>query len=474
MVLAHSFGERYDLPIPLVLFVLGGALTVLFSFLVVLRRDTAAGGPAPETDTGDSVQPAPGLGWTLASISGLGFLIWTGLAGEQDVSSNLLPTVFWLLVWIVAPLLCGLLGDWTRWVNPFAALVRLGDGQLIRQALLGRPGPLDWPDRLAWWPAVVLFTLLAASELVFNLTATQPDVIATGLLVYALFNLMAGLLFGRAWLVYGEVFTVLFATWGRLGYFRFGAAGRRGFAGGLRSAFDPAASRIAFVLLLLISVNFDGLLATPQWAELEQGLLTGGAGAVDAFRLAALLALAGVLTAVFGTFAYASCRAGGHDVGPRLALVGLLPSLLPIAYAYLVAHNLQYVLVNGQLLPSLVGNPVGRDSWPISLPFPFNGEFDPQPAFLPSAVFWYVGVAAIVAGHVIAVALAHRYLARRAADPRRARASEYPWLVAMVAYTVLSLILIAQPLTEEGARGSAESPVATAGTTRSTGLPDAM
>ena len=35
-VLAHAFGPRYDLPIPLYLFVLGGALVVIASFLLVL------------------------------------------------------------------------------------------------------------------------------------------------------------------------------------------------------------------------------------------------------------------------------------------------------------------------------------------------------------------------------------------------------------------------------------------------------
>ncbi len=36
-----------------------------------------------------------------------------------------------------------------------------------------------------------------------------------------------------------------------------------------------------------------------------------------------------------------------------------------------------------------------------------------------------------------------------ARDERRGRRSEYPWLVAMVAYTAFSLYLIAQPLVQE-------------------------
>jgi hypothetical protein len=58
-------------------------------------------------------------------------------------------------------------------------------------------------------------------------------------------------------------------------------------------------------------------------------------------------------------------------------------------------------------------------------------------------------VVVIVAVHVIAVMLANRRLADRAPDTASARRAEYPWLVAMVAYTAFSLTLIAQPLTQE-------------------------
>jgi hypothetical protein len=462
LILAHAFGERYDLPIPLLLFVLGGGLVVLLSFALVLRR--------PTTDTEeigyDGDRPAgAGFVWGLISVVVTGALVYVGLAGSQELAENILPTAFWLLVWIAVPITCGLLGDWTRAVNPFAFLVRLTDNTRLRRLVLARDEPLPWPRRCDWWPATALFFLLATSELVFNLTATLPRVIATGLLVYAVVNVVAGLLFGTAWLERGEVFSVLFSTWGRLGWFRWGTAGPRGFTGGLRVPFEPTASRIAFVLLLLISVNFDGLLATPRWAVFEQEQV--GAGGLDAFRLGSFVLLAGIVAVAFGAFATASARAGRHGVGPVTALAGLLPSMVPIAFAYLLAHNLQYVLVNGQLLGSLLDNPTGTHS--LGLPYPFNDTVDPNPTFLPSAFYWYAGVVAIVGAHVLAVVLAHRYLAHRAADPGLAGRSEYPWLVAMVAYTMVSLTLIAQPLVTENAgppaasRGSAAVDVLAAG-----------
>src|SRR5207248_7216627 len=110
---------------------------------------------------------------------------------------------------------------------------------------------------------------------------------------------------------------------------------------------------------------------------------------------------------------------------------------------------IDYLLVNGQLLIPLIGNPPGLDSWPIHLPYPFNDDYEVHHGFLPSAFYWYVSLVVIVAVHVAAVVLAHRHLSRTGRDERLRLRSEYPWLLAMVGYTCLSLWLLAQPLTKE-------------------------
>lgn len=65
---------------------------------------------------------------------------------------------------------------------------------------------------------------------------------------------------------------------------------------------------------------------------------------------------------------------------------------------------------------------------------------------LSTGVAWYVAVAVIVIVHILAVVLAHRHLVRKGKTEEAARLSEYPWIAAMVAYTMLSLWLLAQPL----------------------------
>jgi len=445
IVLAHAFGTRYELPIPLYLFALGGAFVVLLSFVLVLRTP---GGRVAEVTAGDAV-PLRRFHPVLGPLSIVVMLLVAvvGLTGSQTVPENIAPETFWVLTWIGVPLSCGILGDWTRPVNPFANLARLATAPGVRKAVLARTDPLAW--RAGWWPAVGLFVLLVLGELVFNLRTTVPAFVGGSLLTYAVLCLFLGMLFGDGFLARGEVFSGLFDAWGRLGFWRHGAPGRtRRFTGGLDVPFDASPSRVVFVLLLLVSINFDGLLATPQWASYERRTLGTDTAGIDSLRTGSLLALIVIVLGVFLAFAVGSARAGRWGSSPFGALAGLLPSLVPIAFGYLVAHYLQYLLTNAQLMAPLIGNP-GYASWPIHLPSPFNDTFEVDTKLLPNSFYWYLSVVVIIAVHVVAVVLAHRALLRRSGDEAQARRSEYPWLVAMVAYTAASLLLIAQPLTQE-------------------------
>lgn len=446
-LLAHAFGQRYELPIPLSLFVLAGAGVVLMSFFLVLRR-TVKAAPASTAADQSTIKPL-GLASAAISLVALAAAIVAGFVGSQEVPENILPTLFWVIIWVGAALSCGVLGDWTQPLNPFANLAKITDRASWRRLLLARRDPLAWPSWLGWWPAAVLFFAIVAGELVFNQAMTIPANMALALGLYAVMSAALGLIFGSAWLQRGEIFTVLFNTWGRLGYFRLGTPGRRGFLGGLDLPFSPAPSRVIFIVLLLASVSFDGFLSTPLWSNLQQGLPASLAVGMPGYFLLALIAfvlVTALLWAFFAIFAMAVSKAGSHQAPPLQALAGLLPSLLPISFGYLLAHYLQYLLINGQLMLPLIGNPVGLDSWPIHLPYPFNDHYEPNVHVLTTAVAWYIAVAVIVLVHILAVILAHRHLATQAKTPTAARRSEYPWIVAMVAYTMLSLWLLAQPL----------------------------
>ena len=202
------------------------------------------------------------------------------------------------------------------------------------------------------------------------------------------------------------------------------------------------------MLLLLVSISFDGILSTPQWGRFENRLISrGDLHAQELLRCVSFIVLIAVLYAIFATFAFAVTLAGERRWTVSTTLSGLLPSMVPIAFGYLLAHYLQYVLINGQLLLPLIGAP-GGEATNLHLPYPFNDSYEVHTHFLPNGFYWYLDLVVIIAAHIAAVVLAHRHLARAATTPHLARRPEYPWIIAMVAYTSLSLWLLAQPLTE--------------------------
>jgi hypothetical protein len=445
VIIAHAFGARYDLPVPLWLFVAGGGIVVLVSFLFVAQRDEETSRPLVVVED-ERLGPPGGPLKSSVSLLLLGALILCGLFGSQSVPENILPTVFWLVIWIAVPISCGLLGDWTTGWNPFAVVARRCDRPGPRNWLLRGP-PIPWPAAAGWWPAAILYFVIAGGELIYNLTATRPLITATGLLVYALFTMFGSVIFGaEAWLSHAEVFSVLFGTWGRLGVRRYGSAGRQGLLGGLDATLAPTPSRITFVVLMLGSVTFDGLLATPTWKQTVQRLplsFQAGTPGYIAFGVLAFAVLIGVMTAFFVSCAWAVQRAGRLSRTVMQTLATLLPSLLPIAFAYLVAHNMDYLAVNGQLLIPLLGNPTGHHQW---LPAPFSDSYEIHKKILPPALIWYTATTVIIAAHVAAVFTSHRHVAGAAPTAEDGRRAELPWLVAMVFYTMTSLWLLAQPI----------------------------
>ena len=121
----------------------------------------------------------------------------------------------------------------------------------------------------------------------------------------------------------------------------------------------------------------------------------------------------------------------GRISAPLDATVGgWAASLLPIAAGYGIAHY-GTLLLQGAL----------------SLPGMFTGFGAPgaELDWLPAGFVWYLSVVAIVVGHVAAVLLAHREALRLRA--RRVFWAELPLVALMLGYTVISLWIIAQPIT---------------------------
>jgi hypothetical protein len=117
---------------------------------------------------------------------------------------------------------------------------------------------------------------------------------------------------------------------------------------------------------------------------------------------------------------------------------------VPITIAYQVAHYYTLFLVQGQRIVHLISDPFG---WGWNL-FGTAG-YGLNAVIIQADAVWYSQVALIVAGHVVAISLAHLIALRLLQDPRLTIRSQYPMLALMLLYTVFSLWILSQPVVEE-------------------------
>ena len=218
---AHGFGDRYDLPVPLSLWVAGAALAVVLSFVAigVFVRGAAPAERYPRTNllrwkaARLLVHPRVWLAGQIVSIALLVLIVAAGVVGTQNPVRNLAPTAIWVVWWVGFAYLSALVGDVWKVVNPWSALF----------ALVERPagGGFRAEPRVAYlralgaWPAVVLFGAFAWMALVFDGRAI-PAQLALITIGYSVITWTGMAIFGRlVWLGHGDPFAVAFGLLAR-------------------------------------------------------------------------------------------------------------------------------------------------------------------------------------------------------------------------------------------------------------------
>ena len=457
---AHGFGQRYDLPLPLSLYLWATAAAIVLSFVVTalfVRRAPASAAyprllvPGPLARAVAGPWPA-GL---LSLVSAILFVtaIAAGLWGNQDPYRNIAPTLIWIIGWVGLVYVSAFVGDlWTP-INPWRTLYRAAQwiAGRVSRARDSRP-PLAYPEGLGVWPAFALLFVFSWTELVYPAPAV-PRHIAWMMLGYSVATFAGMAVFGRdTWLERGELFSVVFGIFARFAPTESAIReGRREialrpFASGLFASPPASSSQTALVLLILASVLYDGALGTPQWTAVEGRLvaLFPGSDAAAAI-IVRTLGLAAAWCLFYGAYR-AICATmaavAGERSGAALAR-GFAWTLVPIAAAYHLAHYLTYLLVQGQYIVALVSDPFGA-GWNLFGTAGYRVDI----GVVGARFAWYAAVVAIVVGHVIAVVLAHQRALRSFAAHGPALRSQVPLTALMVAYTFVSLSILAEPITE--------------------------
>jgi hypothetical protein len=365
-----------------------------------------------------------------------------GFFGAQDPYRNLIPTMVWVLWWVGFAFVCALVVDLWALVNPIAALFPSRVGPLLR-----------YPPWLGAWPAVLLFFGFAWAELVWP-DNDMPSYLACATLAYAVLCWGGMLLFGReAWLAHGEAFSVAFGILGRFAPLEV-AAGElrlRAPGAGLVAERPLSFSMLVFVLLMLATVSFDGFLETPLHQELMTALQQRlsrplfalsevGLGETEVLATLTLTAFALVFLAAYWLAALAMARLTGAPSVSRVACAFVL-GLVPIAVAYHLSHYFTLLATAGQFIVPLASDPFGF-GWDLF----GTASYKVDLGLVSPYVFWYGAVMLIVAGHAIAVFIAHLEALRLFGDRGTALAGQVPMVLLMVAYTMLSLWILAQPI----------------------------
>ncbi len=420
---AHAFGTRYDLPLPLAFWLAAAGLAVALSFLVfALALQRRAGGASYPRLALLRLHPLALEALRAVSVCVFFVLIAAGLFGSQDPFRNLAPAFVWIVWWIGFTYLTALVGDFWALLNPWKALYPAGRSGLRREL----------PAAVGVWPATALLLTFAWIEIVWEGNAV-PANIAWLALGYSALTWTGMFVFGRdAWLRSGEVFTVYFGFLARLApaEVRSGKWTLRPPAAGLLGPRPVSTSEAFFVIVMLAIVTFDGLRETPLWAV--------GDALWTAATTAGLLAMPGVFALVI----FGVCALMGN-ASPSELLRLFVPTLLPIALAYHVAHYLSYLLVAGQVVIPLASDPFGR-GWDLF----GTAHYRIAMGLVGARFAWYTSVVVIVLGHVLAMYVAHRLALERFSERRTARRSQYPLAALMVGYTMLSLWILAQPIVE--------------------------
>ena len=508
----HAFGQRYELPLPLPIFLWAAGAIVFLSFIIsaILFKNPPPGrqfriivtvklGKLGQNSVALLVAVARGLSLTL-----FGLVVAAGLLGSQSPLENLAPTAIWVIGWIGITFLCALttnvwplINPWTTIYDVFTYLNKAaGPGSNIANYR-------EYPAGLGAWPAVVLFWCFAWFEIILP-TSEIPATLAWALIYYSGITLSGMVIYGRdTWSDNGEFLTIFFHLVSRLSPIELCAScipsisspalsrtasqprspevrdpwtkqlkiAVRPFGYGLTTPNKPSHSIAAFTVLILTTVTFDGLLETLFRQELISSVLSEEKFVSALFIIKSIFGTVtiGIETILFFVFPffiliilfitcclvllisyenlYDAALSSNSEKRPISLLVryfgSIAPSLIPIAIGYHVAHYTSFFLVAGQLMIPLASDPMGM-GWDIFATANYRIDL----AIVSTRFVWYLALLSIVLGHIVAVVVAHKIAIRELKGAPLPISAQIPVALLMVAYTTLSLWILAQPIAE--------------------------
>lgn len=445
---AHGIVGKADLPIPVWLFSWTAAIVLVVSFVALSTLWTR---PQLQGEHRKRLFRMPAAVARSANVFGVGLfvlVVYAGFAGAQVPNANFSITFIYVVFWVGVPVASVLFGDIFRAFSPWRTSARTirWIGRRLAPSAFER-APLRYPQKLGMWPAVAALIGFAWLELVYvPADRDHPATLAALSLAYFLVMLAGMMLFGvEEWERRADGFGVYFNLLSHISPL---CQDERGVVYARRplSGLPDVPVRngtVALVCAVIGTTTFDGFSNGGVWRNIEPSLQSVfadlGFTQTPAFELTYSVGLLLCVALVAGVYRLGII--GVRSVNPRFATTELshtfAHTLVPIGFAYVLAHYFSLLIWQGQAIGYLASDPLGTGANLFG-----TSSYEIDYAIISYAAIWYVQVAVLVAGHVGGLALAHDRALGMYRDGQEAIRSQYWMLAVMVAFTSFGLWLL--------------------------------
>lgn len=428
MASAHGIGQVYALPVPLKFYLLGAGLTVAVSFFVlsVFLKKAKAGEQANREISAPWIKPLITVAKVIAFLLLL-VTIATGIVGSQNATRNFAPVFFWIYFLLGMGVLSLVLGNIWDKVNPWKFMSDYINERESSRIVSGIVG------------AVLLLSLFWL-ELVSG-NSFVPRIIGMSLVVYTLVNIVASL-FYKNWYKDGELFSVLFGFIGNLAHFQFGSNNKSIIIINENNKLIGTPVpwwTLGTASILLAGASFDSLKETVMWFQWTKVFGLSGVDKISG-TIGLLLAPLPFLLLYMLAIWIMKQLVGKEYKTIALAKQFVL-SLVPIAFGYTLAHNFSLTIVTAPRMLALISDPFGF-GWNLF----GTARYIQTDLLLGAKMVWFIEIGFVILAHIFGVWYAHVLATNIFKDPKQALKSQYPMMILMVGFTIMTLWLLSAPL----------------------------
>jgi hypothetical protein len=447
---AHGIVGRADLPIPSWLFGWAAAVVIVISFVAMFRLRGTRLGSLRRRPLVTVARPFEWLAGALG-LAIFAIVVYAGLRGEQNFTSNLAPTMVYVIFWVGIPIFSAFVGDIWRPFNPWRSVARAATATI--RALGVEPRPLlgTYPERIGRYPAALTLAGFAWLELVYP-SKDDPSLLAILALIYGAVQLGGMAAYGiETWTGRADGFSVYFSMIGSLAPLDWRERRlslRLPLLGAREIEMVPGTAAVLFALVG--STSFDGFSNGDIWyafgPDLQSFFQHFGLGPIGAYECAGTIGLAfwiGLTAGIYRVGVIGMARATHRPISELST--EFLHTLVPIVYGYMLAHYFSLLVLQGQALGYLVSDPLGHGSNLFG-----TAEFLVNYNLISFALIWYVQILAIVGGHVGGIVLSHERGLDTFSSLRQSITAQQWMLVVMVAFTCLALWILSAVTTATG------------------------